>query len=92
MQGTYWSLGAQAAHLLLHDNALSQFPGSREGMAIKEEARAGKVEPFGRAGRLLSPAGDILQQHLYPPSPELGFVSNLGCCPHALIAGGFYLK
>lgn len=52
------------AHLLLHDTALSQFPGSREGMAIKEGARDWKVEPFERTERPLSPAGDILPQRL----------------------------
>lgn len=28
----------------------------------------------------------------YAPSLELGFVSSLGCWPHALIPGGFYLN
>lgn len=48
-------------------------------MAIKERARAGKVEPFGRTGRLLSPAGDVLQPCLYlPPFPRAGVRFQLG--------------
>lgn len=48
-------------------------------MAIKERARAGKVEPFGRTGRPLSPAGDVLQQCLYlPPFPRAGVRFQLG--------------